>query len=186
MKPEIWYKQKIELHCEHCGTPFVKKKNTMGRFCSMKCMGLGKKGEKNPGWKGDNIKPGSGRNRAIRMYPEKLPCCNCGYPKSERHHIDGNTVNNLPENIMRLCKKCHMTLDGRLQSLLSRAKISPPHGRLIMYKGITKNLVEWSKEVGLKPSTIRRRIDYCGYSVDEALTTPLFYRDSVEAIYARA
>ena len=56
----------------------------------------------------------TGRSRAERMYPECLPCVVCGSQRSERHHDDGNTLNNEPGNIKWLCRKCHMKRDGRL------------------------------------------------------------------------
>ena len=71
-------------------------------------------GERNHGWKGDRIQPKSGRSRAQRLYPNIGPCHNCGNPNSERHHLDGNPVNNAPENIVVICRRCHMLSDGRL------------------------------------------------------------------------
>jgi len=48
------------------------------------------------------------------MYPDIGPCTICGDPKSERHHKDGNTLNNDPGNIQIVCRKCHAEIDGRL------------------------------------------------------------------------
>ena len=52
------------------------------------------------------------------MYPVIGPCVVCGNPKAERHHWDGNTLNNDPENIVILCRRCHMQTDGRLVKIL--------------------------------------------------------------------
>jgi hypothetical protein len=41
-------------------------------------------------------------------------CDRCGKPGRDRHHRDGNTLNNEPENIECLCRRCHMEIDGRL------------------------------------------------------------------------
>lgn len=71
-------------------------------------------GEQNPFWKGDNAKVETGRARALSIYRDIGPCTRCGNPKSERHHIDGNTLNNNPKNIEVLCRRCHMQADGRL------------------------------------------------------------------------
>lgn len=57
-------------------------------------------------WKGDKAGQQSGRIRAERLYP-----CPKG---KERHHIDGNTLNNQPENIMFVTRKEHARLDGRI------------------------------------------------------------------------
>ena len=68
---------------------------------------------KNPNWKGDNIKPHSGRGRAYRLFSTKQPCSVCGV-KAEIHHKDGNPCNNDPSNIDWLCRKHHMEADGRM------------------------------------------------------------------------
>lgn len=36
----------------------------------------------------------------------------------ERHHADGDPFNNARENIMTVCRRCHMTIDGRLEQFL--------------------------------------------------------------------
>jgi hypothetical protein len=51
----------------------------------------------------------TGRNRAQKLYP-----CPNGY---ERHHIDGNELNNEPSNVLIIKKKDHMILDGRIKNL---------------------------------------------------------------------
>jgi hypothetical protein len=37
----------------------------------------------------------------------------CGKPAVDRHHIDGDTSNNARSNILLVCRRCHMHLDGR-------------------------------------------------------------------------
>jgi hypothetical protein len=67
-----------------------------------------KMGSKNPNWKGDNVKlKRSGNLRASRHIP-----CPKGY---ERHHIDGNPLNNDLSNIAIVTRKEHMILDGRYE-----------------------------------------------------------------------
>lgn len=79
-----------------------------------KCAGLFKnKGAANGLWKGDNASIYAGRNRARRLYPNNRPCELCGSLKVERHHKDGNTVNNASYNIIFVCRRCHMLIDGR-------------------------------------------------------------------------
>lgn len=70
-------------------------------------------GEQCYNWLGDKVSIRAGRCRAERLYPSK-PCELCGKVKTDRHHKDGNTANNNRENIMFLCRKCHINLDGRL------------------------------------------------------------------------
>lgn len=83
-------------------------------------------GENHPMWKGDAVCPNTGRKRARKMYPLGR-CEKCGKQGTDRHHKDDNTTNNSPENIMILCRKCHMELDGRAKKL---AAWSPIHNRV--------------------------------------------------------
>jgi hypothetical protein len=64
-----------------------------------------------------------GRLRAKRQYPNVEPCADCGVTGVliDRHHIDGNTLNNQRENIAFLCRRCHMVRDGRLAEAAGRA-----------------------------------------------------------------
>ena len=64
-------------------------------------------------WKGDLAATGTKRQRAQRRYRLRA-CDRCGRPGMDRHHRDGNTGNNEPENIEILCRRCHMEIDGRL------------------------------------------------------------------------
>ena len=73
-----------------------------------------KKGDRNPIWKGDKASQGAGQSRARSIYhpPE-------GY---EIHHIDGNDLNNDPQNIKFITRKEHMILDERMKFLIKRNK----------------------------------------------------------------
>jgi len=77
-------------------------------------------GEDHPAWLGDDVSRKGGRTRALRKYPDIGPCRACGSPRAERHHVDGNTANNEPENIEALCRRCHMAEDGRLDAVLEK------------------------------------------------------------------
>lgn len=64
----------------------------------------------------------SGHGQARRLYPELGTCERCEkVPATDRHHIDGNTFNNIPENIAKLCRRCHQDVDGRTEALRARA-----------------------------------------------------------------
>lgn len=69
-------------------------------------------------WAGDSVSEKGGRSRALRKFREIPPCILCGSPRSERHHKDGNTRNNSDDNIAPLCRKCHMSTDGRMDRLI--------------------------------------------------------------------
>lgn len=89
----------------------------------------GKSGPKNPSWKGDSAQDNAKRERARRLY--RLAACEvCGAKATDRHHRDTNTGNNHPSNIQKLCRRCHMLIDGRLESFVTSASapklVSPP------------------------------------------------------------
>ena len=66
-----------------------------------------------------------GRQRAQRMYPAEQ-CVECLATSDDhpidRHHVDGDTLNNSPENVRILCRRCHMVEDGRLERLRERMR----------------------------------------------------------------
>lgn len=76
-------------------------------------MPRGLRGELSHGWKGDAAGKDAGRVRARNRY-RLGPCEHCGKPACDRHHKDGNTLNNETSNIAILCRRCHMVVDGRL------------------------------------------------------------------------
>ncbi len=60
----------------------------------------------------------SGREVAQRWFPLPELCERCKKaPPIDRHHIDGNTHNNVRDNLMMLCRRCHQIVDGRLGRL---------------------------------------------------------------------
>lgn len=75
-----------------------------------------KMGAHNPRWKGDLASRGAGRSRARALY-DLGPCEECGGAGFDRHHRDGDTLNNDPSNVRVLCRRCHMLEDGRLDRL---------------------------------------------------------------------
>jgi hypothetical protein len=77
--------------------------------------------EEHPAWKGCKASIKAGRSRALRRY-QPQPCSVCGKTRSERHHLDGNTLNNEPCNILFVCRKCHMAKDGRIEQVRITAK----------------------------------------------------------------
>ena len=46
----------------------------------------------------------------------------------------------------------------------------------ITFNGITRNITEWNKFLGFSHGVVNRRIGVYGWSVEEALTRPKFYR----------
>jgi len=78
-----------------------------------------KLGSLNPNWKGDQIKMQSGRLRAERKF-KISKCEKCGHKAHDRHHKNGNPINNESGNIQILCRRCHMIEDGRMNQLIKR------------------------------------------------------------------
>jgi len=67
-----------------------------------------KLGENNWRWKGNNASQRAGNLRAKRRFKaEKCEACGITTGRIERHHIDGNTLNNSVDNIKILCDACH-------------------------------------------------------------------------------
>ncbi len=44
--------------------------------------------------------------------------------------------------------------------------------KLLTYKGQTLSVADWAKKLGLKPNTIRGRLNRLGWSVEKTLSTP--------------
>lgn len=65
-------------------------------------IGMANLGEKSGLWKGDKAKPQTGRTRANKLF-----VCPKGMV---RHHVDGNPLNNAPENIELMTRKQHQIL----------------------------------------------------------------------------
>ena len=76
------------------------------------------KGERHFAWKGEHASIGRGHARAQQLFPLG-PCQRCGRPGRERHHHDGNPHNNDPANVIVVCRRCHLALDGRLAAFVA-------------------------------------------------------------------
>lgn len=65
-------------------------------------------GPRNGRWAGDRVSDNTGRQRAARVLVEAQPCSVCGsLDHPHRHHVDGDTSNNSPANLVWLCATCH-------------------------------------------------------------------------------
>lgn len=74
-------------------------------------LSISKLKDKNPNWAGDTPKHimDTGHLRAERWFPK--------IEGKEKHHIDGNPLNNELSNILYVTRKEHMIFDGRLKKL---------------------------------------------------------------------
>lgn len=78
------------------------------------------RGEDSPNWRGEKATDYSKRKRCRVDYPtlDGVTCERCGKaPAVDRHHRDSNVENNGADNILCVCRRCHMELDGRLERL---------------------------------------------------------------------
>lgn len=101
--------------CPTCGITFVPRFSRV-TFCSKACS---KAGPNNPQWKGDAAPENTKRMRAHQVLSLEGRTCEfegCDAPAKDRHHIDGDTGNNDPNNLKALCRRHHMLEDGRLTS----------------------------------------------------------------------
>ena len=64
----------------------------------------------------------SATGRAEAQFLYRLGQCElCDQPAVDRHHLDEDETNNSADNIQRLCRRCHLTVDGRIQVLKDNA-----------------------------------------------------------------
>jgi len=114
-----------QFNCTWCSIVFTREDSLRprNRFCTKKCFNAWlsnkQKANGNSNWKGDKVGWRGTHMRAHRWY-DIGACLDCGKPAFDRHHQDGNILNNTPENIIPLCRRCHMIRDGRL------ARLHPP------------------------------------------------------------
>lgn len=123
------------MNCARCGVRFSYRvrDDRARKFCGAECgkfAMLGRKqtdewinkrkrsGEGHHWWLGDDVVEKSGRSRALRAFVAPTACQSCGRKtRLDRHHVNGNTKDNTAENIKFLCRKCHMTEDGRINRM---------------------------------------------------------------------
>lgn len=107
----------IARTCEVCGAVFAFRptpdalRRGEGRYCSRSHanVGLAMRREANPRWKGEAARPQSGYQRARAWFAiAGRVCAECeAAPATERHHWDGDPLNNAPLNIVFVCDACH-------------------------------------------------------------------------------
>lgn len=107
-------KEPAFMTCLNCGEEIV---NKAWSFCSPRCA---KWESNNPQWKDREATENTARERARTRHPELGICVMCDKPARDRHHIDGDVYNNEESNIMMLCRRDHMVVDGRLEELRER------------------------------------------------------------------
>lgn len=79
-----------------------------------------RRGPSHPRWKGQDARSTTQRSRMNRLVPIEV-CESCGGKAHDRHHVDGNPHNNSLGNVRILCRRCHMSEDGRLAAFIAVA-----------------------------------------------------------------
>lgn len=89
------------------------------------------------------------------------------------NHKDENRENNSVGNLEWCSYSYNATYNGSSKKRGEKIKgrISPKRNKITAY-GITKSRMEWAKESGLSPHTIRKRLK-SGWSAEEAVSRPL-------------
>ena len=96
-----------------------------------------------------------GRAEARRLFPIPDKLCFCGNGKvTDRHHIDGDTHNNVADNIGFYCHKCHLRIERESGFVGSHTRLTPDD--LAMIKDSSRSSAELSKELGLHPAYINK------------------------------
>lgn len=101
----------------HCRAKFISKNN--GSRENRLKQSLAKRAEKNPNWLGDEIKSISAlHNWVRRRIPKPEYCELCGIVPPRDLANKGRYIRDL-DQWEWLCRRCHMTKDGRLGRLLT-------------------------------------------------------------------
>ena len=100
--------------CVICKKEFIHTRRSH-QTCSKKCfyelLSIGKIGKLNPMFS-------DGCRQYVRLMSNINLCQNCGRKYHlDIHHKDGNHNNNVKENLLKVCRRCHMLLDGRMKNL---------------------------------------------------------------------
>jgi 5-methylcytosine-specific restriction endonuclease McrA len=111
------YRQKPspEKFCAYCGTKLERKRFSTGRledlgvfkrrkFCNQSCMAkdFDTRHRENLGWM-------AAHHQARQIVGPKTECVVCASTRSlDVHHRDGNFQNNSPDNLIVLCRSCHL------------------------------------------------------------------------------
>jgi hypothetical protein len=107
-------KQKIKIRLKKEWQTIRKNQRTKNYPHQIEALKKAMTGEKNPQWKGNNVKRGTIHSWAKRRIPkpEKCPRCNKIKPYDLANTNNHKYEKNL-KHFIWLCRKCHMKMDGR-------------------------------------------------------------------------
>jgi hypothetical protein len=101
--------------CRYCSKEYTYKECRNKVYCCKDCfkkdLSIRRTGKGNPRFN-------NGRRQYPRLKQDVTACENCGRKYTlDIHHKDGNHKNNVVENLIKVCRRCHMILDGRFKNL---------------------------------------------------------------------
>lgn len=131
---------------------------TFNSLCDILCVGASIEVERNKPMvsRVDQYKR-QGRQIAHRLYesPKRGICVDCNkIAMVEMHHIDNNTHNNDPENVVFLCHRCHLRRHRKRGDVGSRSKLTKAQIAKIKDKSV--NLSEYARDLGMCRSYLQR------------------------------
>lgn len=133
-------RNRIKIICKVCGKVFIstKQHGLKRKTCSYKCMGelykRSLKSSSNPNWRGGisfktyTLKWTKELRESVRKR-DKYKCKICGLSEKSHitklhiHHIDFNKKNPSRNNLISLCKKCHMGIHNAKRNSIKNKSI---------------------------------------------------------------
>ncbi len=133
------------------------------------------KGENHWNWSGDNVGYHGIHTYVRRRLPRTKSCekCNSARPM-DLANKSGKYLRDLSDWEW-LCRKCHMLSDGRMNNLNQYKPIEERKyatRRTLTYKGETKGIAEWAREIDIPFFALMKRIQR-GWDASKAIETPL-------------
>ena len=97
-----------------------------------------------------------GRQEAKRLYPiqDGDVCVDCTKPATDHHHIDGNTHNNTADNVLKLCRVCHLRRERKDRRVGSHTRLTRQQINRIKYSRIAVSKL--ADEYGMSICYIQR------------------------------
>lgn len=129
--------------CLNCGHSFILYPSSRGKFCSVECAATFRRNQTIKKWLNGELSGtcAFGSSDFVRNYMMEqagYKCQRCGWdeinPYTKKtplqiHHIDGNSLNNRPENLIVLCPNCHALTEN-----FGSRNHNAPNGKSAYYK----------------------------------------------------
>lgn len=128
--------KKITWNCLNCDKEYVTDKHKKGKFCNTKCQQDHEFNKRIENWQKTGI-IGVGTLKKYLAIKYGYKCSICGISEWNNNHItlelehkDGNSENNLEDNVCLICPNCH----SQTETYKGKNKGNGRHLRMIRYK----------------------------------------------------